>query len=189
MSDELRTALRRLDPVDPGVAMEPIPHSRLERIMSQTTPPSAGVPTGTRWALAGGVAAIVLVAALALGGVFSPTAEPLALGLGADDVMASCLPVTADVMADMSPAFEGTVTAVDGETITLSIDHWFAGDTGATEAVLTAPAGMEALIGGVEFTVGDTYLITAANGTVNYCGYSGPATADLRAVFEAAFGA
>lgn len=190
MTDELRSQLRRLDPARPDtVAMEPIPASRLERTMSDTTTPRTR-STGLRLALAGGVAVIALVAAFAIPGLLGgPSADPLALGLPADDAMASCLPVTAEFMADMSPAFEGTVTSVEGETVTLSIDRWFAGETDATEAVLTAPAGMEALIGGVTFTVGDAYLVTASNGVVNYCGYSGPATPDLRAVFEEAFGA
>src|SRR5690606_30842071 len=51
-----------------------------------------------------------------------------------------------------------------------------------------APAGMEALIGGIPFEEGGSYLITAYDGTVNYCGFSGPATADLRAAFDEAFG-
>lgn len=191
MSDELRSQLRRLDPVRPDRAMEPIPNSRLERIMSHDPTTAERAPsTGFRLALVGGVAVIALVAAFVVPGLLGGSAaDPLVLGLTADDAMASCLPVTAEFMADMSPAFEGTVTAVEGETVTLTIDQWFAGDTGATEAELTAPAGMEALIGGVEFSVGETYLITASGGTVNYCGYSGPATPELRAIFEAAFGA
>jgi hypothetical protein len=191
MSDELRSQLRRLDPVRPDEAMEPIPNSRLERIMTNDPTTAERAPSpGFRLALVGGVAVVALVAAFVVPGLLGgSTADPLVLGLAADDAMASCLPVTAEFMADMSPAFEGTVTAVEGETVTLTFDLWFAGDTGATEAELTAPAGMEALIGGVEFSVGETYLITASGGTVNYCGYSGPATPELRAIFEAAFGA
>jgi len=34
--------------------------------------------------------------------------------------------------------------------------------------------------------VGQKYLITAAEGNVNFCGYSGPATPELTAAFDAA---
>ena len=88
----------------------------------------------------------------------------------------------------MSPAFLGTATAVDGEQVTLSVDRWYAGDEYAT-VILTAPAGMEALIGGIDFQVGEQYFVTAANGVVNYCGYSDAYSPELAQVFEDAFGA
>jgi hypothetical protein len=46
---------------------------------------------------------------------------------------------------------------------------------------------MQALIDGFDFEVGQQYLITAAEGTVNFCGYSGPATPELTAAFDQAF--
>lgn len=52
---------------------------------------------------------------------------------------------------------------------------------------LRAPSGLEALIDGFEFEVGKQYLITAADGNVNYCGYSGIATPELTAAFSDAF--
>jgi len=54
-------------------------------------------------------------------------------------------------------------------------------------ATLVAPEGMEALIGGVTFEPGQQYLITATDGVVNYCGFSGPATPELQALFDQAF--
>jgi hypothetical protein len=48
---------------------------------------------------------------------------------------------------------------------------------------------MEALIAGFPFEVGAQYLITAYDGNVNYCGFSGPSTPEFRAAFEQAFGA
>ncbi len=133
--------------------------------------------------------AALIVAALLIGGDDpQPQAAPLELSLGEGDGLASCLAFDTAILADMSPAFEGTVTAKDGERITLAVDRWFTGGD-ATEVSLIGPHGLEALIGGIDFQVGDQYLITAANGTVNYCGYSGAATPELRAAFEQAFGA
>jgi hypothetical protein len=70
--------------------------------------------------------------------------------------------------------------------VTLDVDEWFKGGD-ADQVTLEAEPGMEALIGGIPFTVGETYLITANGGTVNYCGFSGPSTPEFRASFEAAF--
>jgi hypothetical protein len=41
----------------------------------------------------------------------------------------------------------------------------------------------------VPFEAGGQYLITAYDGNVNYCGFSGPSTPELRSAYEEAFGA
>ena len=112
--------------------------------------------------------------------------ERLELSLGQGDALASCMPFEVDVLADMSPAFAGTATAVNGDLVTLDIDHWYS-DGDQTSATLSAPAGMQALIAGFDFEVGEQYLITAAGTNVNYCGYSGLATPEMTAAFEQAF--
>ncbi|MDH5521366.1 MAG: hypothetical protein OEZ14_12630 [Acidimicrobiia bacterium] len=115
------------------------------------------------------------------------TGVTLELDLGESNAMASCLPVDAATLSQMAPAFQGTVTAVEGETITLDVDTWYAGVEEADTVQLHAEQGLEALIGGIDFQVGEPYLITAANGTINYCGYSGPADPTLTALFDEAF--
>lgn len=122
----------------------------------------------------------------------SPTAEPdgdqpLDLDLGEGDALASCLPVDAETLSEMAPAFKATATEVDGETVTLTVDTWYAGADRAEAVELHATQGLEALIGGIDFQVGEQYLISATQGSVNYCGYSGPADATLTALFEEAF--
>ncbi len=131
----------------------------------------------------------LIVAALLIGGNDpEPHAAPLELSLGESDALASCLAFDVATLAGMSPALEGTVTAKDGERITLAVDRWFTGGD-AEEVALIGPHGLEALIGGIDFQVGKQYLITAESGQVNYCGYSGEATPEYRAAFEQAFGA
>ena len=76
----------------------------------------------------------------------------------------------------------------DGEVVRLSVVRWFAGGD-ATTVELVAPDGMEALIGGIDFVEGERYLVTATDGVVNYCGFTGLATPELTAIFERAFGA
>lgn len=135
------------------------------------------------------VLAIAAAMALTRGDDTAPegtAGETLELSLGEGDALASCLPVDATILADMAPAFAATATTVEGETITLTVDRWYAGGDADT-VILHAPAGLEALIAGFDFEVGQRYLVTATEGTVNYCGFSGPATPELQAVFDAAF--
>ncbi len=203
MTDQLRERLARLDPMHPGVGTEPLTtkssRNLLEGIMSTPVtdqPPAAPEPKSNRW-LVGVAAAAALV--IAVGGAIALTGgdpaeepaasgPPLELNAGGEDPMAMCIMFSVEELAKMEVAFEGTVTAVEGETVTLDVDEWFKGGD-AGQVVLHAPAGMEALIAGFPFEVGGQYLITAFDGNVNYCGFSGPSTPEFRAAFEQAFGA
>jgi hypothetical protein len=197
MSDELRDRLARLDPMPPGVETEAMttPSSRelLEDIMSTPTDRKTA-STWPRWLFAAAAAAaLILVVA---GGFYlfggddaAPVAAgpPLVLDAGGGDTMASCIQFSVDELAKAPVAFEGTVTSMENDTVTLTVDRWFTGGDAAT-VVLNAPQGLEALIGSIPFNAGEQYLMTAYDGTVNYCGFSGPATPELLAAFEQAFG-
>jgi hypothetical protein len=200
-SDDVRARLAAADPAN-RVAIEPITQHLMEHIMTTTTPSPQHTDNSTptrpprRWrrpavltgAASAAIAAVIGVATL--GGGNSPvTAAPLELA-GGGDAMAMCMQFSVDILADMPTAFEATATAVDGPTVTLDIDHWYRDSTGsnADSVVVNAPAGMEALIGGIAFEAGGHYLISAsAEGNVSYCGYTGPATDELRASFDQAF--
>jgi hypothetical protein len=197
MTEELRDRLARLDPMRSGVPTSPTTDASsrelLENIMS--TPLKERIeptPAPKRtWGFAfAALAALVLAVAggiAFLGGEETPPAAALELNAGGEDIMQSCIAFSAEELDKVAElAFAGTVTAVDGATVTLAVDEWFRGGD-AAEVVLIAPQGMEALIGGIPFTVGDEYLISAQGGSVNYCGFSGAATADYRAAFEEAF--
>jgi len=138
--------------------------------------------TGRRRLLGGGAVVVAVVAALAL----RPAPPAMELSLGAGDAMTSCLAFDVERLAEMPVAFAGTVTDTGGETAVLAVDRWFRGGE-SDEVLLRAPAGLEALTGGVELVPGERYLITATDGTVNYCGFSGPATPELTAAYDAAF--
>ena len=127
----------------------------------------------------------VVLSACSSGG--DTESEPLELAAGGGDSMASCMAFDPAILAEVPLAFEGTATAVDGDEVTLDVDRWFKGGE-SDEVVLVAPQGLEALIGGIPFEVGGQYLISATDGQVNYCGFSGEATSDLQAGFESAFG-
>jgi hypothetical protein len=197
MTDQLRKRLARLDPMHQGVDTEPPSRELLEGIMSTPVieqPETGPEQRSNRW-LVGIAAAAALV--LAVGGVIALTGggtdpvaagPPLELTAGGEDPMAMCIVFSVEELAKAPLAFEGTVTAVDGATITLDVDHWFKGGD-AGQVVLNAPPDMVALIGGIPFETGGQYLITAYDGIVNYCGFSGESTPELRSAYEQAFGA
>jgi hypothetical protein len=201
MTDQLRKRLARLDPMHPGVPTESMTTESsqrlLEDIMSAPVteqPGSQPESKPNRWLVGVAAAAALVVAvggAIALTGGTSgdPVAAgpPLVLNAAGEDPMAMCIMFSVEELAKAQVAFEGTVTAVEGDSVTLTVDEWFkGGDSG--QVVLNAPQGMEALIAGFPFEVGTQYLITAYDGNVNYCGFSGQSTPEFRAAFEQAFG-
>lgn len=131
------------------------------------------------------VAVGVVAAVVDDGGEAPSTEPPLELTLGSS-ALASCLPFEVGTLSGMSPAFAATATASADGVATLQVDRWYAGD-GPDTVVLRATQGAEALIAGFDVVVGERYLITAADGEVNFCGYSGPATPELTAAFDQAF--
>jgi hypothetical protein len=199
MNDDLRNRITNIDPMHPGVPTQSTTSESsqelLEKIMStplKEKSEPAPAPRKT-WAIGiAAVAALVLAVAagigLTSGGDDPAVAAPLELDAGGEDVMASCIMFSSAELEKVAEiAFAGTVTAVDGDAVTLTVDEWYRGGDSA-EAVLNAPQGMEALIGGIPFQVGDAYLISAQGGNVNYCGFSGPLSPEYQAAFEEAFG-
>ena len=199
--DELRARLARLDPIGDRpveAASSPRAAEQMERAMQTLDPLPTTPPRRTvrRLALAGGAAlaaaAAVTAGVLVWGGDDAAPAgdEPttLTLAMPPSGQFASCVPFEVQFLADMSPAFAGTAVEVGEEHVVLDVDRWYAGGD-ADRVRLEAPGGAaaEALGYGVDFEEGQRYLVTAANGTVNGCGYSGPATPELEQAFDDAF--
>lgn len=198
MNEELRERLARLDPMQSGVPVESASSDsarELLEVIMETTQHEQGRQT-RRWAGLGAAAALVAVVAVGIGisggdGTTTTVAgpqsgPPVVLNAGGEDVMASCIMFSVEELAKAPLAFEGTVATVDGATVSLEVDRWFRGGDSSI-VTLNAPQGLEALIGGIPFEVGNQYLITAYDGNVNYCGFSGPSTPELRDAFEEAF--
>ncbi|HWB90180.1 MAG TPA: hypothetical protein VG872_13380 [Acidimicrobiia bacterium] len=199
MSDELRKRLARLDPMGPGVPTEPTTtessRQMMEMIMStpikeaEQTQPAPKHPWFYGVAAAAALVFAVGGGLLLTGGDGDPVASgpPLELNAGGEDITQMCIAFSPEELEKVAEiAFAGTVTAVNGNDVTLTVDDWYRGGD-AAEVALNAPQGMEALIGGIPFEVGAQYLITAQDGNVNYCGFSGPATPEYAAAFEEAF--
>lgn len=191
---ELRSRIKRIDPVSSGIEIKSVgeepSQAILEKIMDQ--PVNNNNRSMQMLIAAAAVVALVVGGFAVFGGDSDPgvvaASEPLQLDLGESDAMASCIALSADILADVPVAFAGTATSVDGEKVTLDVDEWYVGGDAAT-VELSAPAGLVALIGGIDFQEGKQYLISAYDGTVSYCGMSGEATPELQALYDEAFGA
>ena len=205
--DDLRARLTRIDPMRGGGTADPFPSPTAseiqERAMQTIENAAAERPdsesTNAPWrrpkVLAAAAVAVLVVAA---GAVFatsgddptSQTAEPpttLALALPDGSAMSSCVAFDVAILRDMPVAFAGTVTDVSDRAVTLDVDRWYKGGSADVVNVGLNPGQTSAALDGVEFTEGGRFLVTATDGAVNGCGFSGPASAELEGAFGEAF--
>jgi hypothetical protein len=162
--------------------------------------------TGTRdrgpltWLVAAAAAVVIagagLFAVLHQGGG-STDAPPVAGGpartvteLGAPDAAAygRCMVPTADALAQREVAVDATVSQVVGDKITLTPTHWYAGTPTDLVRVDATRGDLQQLLGAVDFQQGGRYLVSATDGQVSVCGFSGAYSDDLAALYEKAFG-
>ena len=199
--DDLRARLAGLDPAPAGVPVDPVtsPRARelVERAMSSTvqTPdtPSAADELSRRhrpWLLAAAAAAVLAAVVgwfLALRNGDNGRATTLALELPPGDVAMSCVQFDVQFLREMPVALAGTVTALEPGQVSLDVDRWYRGGN-ADRVTIAVPVNNSAALDGVDVREGERYLLTATDGTVNGCGFSGPASAELESAYEAAFG-
>lgn len=190
--DDLRHRLAASNPTPPGTPVDSIASDRARRMMEDimSTETIRPRPEQRRVRLIGAVAAalVVVIGGIGLFGGFGSEPEPLVLSAEGSDALASCLPFDVAILEGMSPAFGGTVVELTDSVATFEVDRWFTGGDAEVVEINYTP-GFEALIGTPSLEVGQRYLITATDGVVNGCGYSGVATPEYEASFEQAFGA
>lgn len=104
---------------------------------------------------------------------------------GVAELQGRCAAPTPEILAQYPIAFQGTVTAIEGDTVTLDASEVLTGEVGET-VLVTAPAGLGAMPETVDFQVGQDYLVAVFDGQVSQC-YSGSATGQLQAPFSKAF--
>jgi hypothetical protein len=161
-----------------------------------------------RWALA--AAGLVLVAVAATGAgvalrssdgpgpgprlgagpgvpTVSPAVVPVTRIVVAGDTAAKCMPPDPEVLARVSLSFAGTVERIAGGTAVLRVTHLYAGPPTEVVEVAQSDGNSEALIGATVFEPGRQYLVAATDGQALVCGYSGLATPELQALYDAAF--
>jgi hypothetical protein len=91
------------------------------------------------------------------------------------------------VLRRMPVAFQGTAVEVADTSVVLTVDRWFRGGPDGVTTVRVAKPGPN-VSEGVEFTAGKSYLVSAQDGSVSVCGYTGELTPELLAYFTEAFG-
>jgi len=156
---------------------------------SNTTSRSPKRPQG--WWVAAAAAVLLAIAATIGGFVATRGADSrqsaMHLRLPAGTSMGSCMPFSQSILAGMPVAFSGTATEVANGVVTLQVDHWYRGGDAQQVSLIAPDPATVSLEGGLTFTAGTRYLVTATNGTVNFCGYTAAWTSDLESVFDAAF--
>ena len=205
MNDEELQA--RLQASDPAASLPPAaPHevARLLEDVMATELTDETRETGTRnrgpltWLVA--AAAVLVIAGVGVFGVRAltgddsppPTAGPAPQTVTTLDVPAAgglgkCMVPNAEVLANADTAFDGKVTSIVGDDVTIEPSRWYAGEP-VDQVVVTAPSEqMQQVASAVTFQVGERYLVSATNGQVSLCGFSAPYTDDLAAVYAEAF--
>ena len=123
-------------------------------------------------------------------GTKSPATGPDVAGqttqLGVAAKTGRCAVATPAILAQYPVAFQGTVTSISADTVTLETTEVLQGDVGETVEVAAAQPLFDTMIGAVDFQVGGDYLVAAFDGQISQC-YSGSASGDLRSPFTKAF--
>jgi hypothetical protein len=193
--DELLAYLKAADPAAPPHAPQPDPHRLVEAVMTTETKPQPVVIPARgrrpRLLVAAAAAAVIIGGgvtwAVTTGGgdAASPT-NPSSVSLAfaaPGTIVGKCAAPTADSLRGYPLAFEGTVTAKQGDRVDLRVDHWFRGGTAETVRLDNDEQRSEA----PALEIGQRYLVTAVDGTVPMCGGTSEATAESESLFRAAF--
>ncbi len=203
--DELRARLHALDPAASLLPVDTASAARLlEDAMTHEEPAhdeSRADHTHGRSALTWIVAAatVVLIGGAGVVGVLTLTGEDdgpadaiaeasvTELAAPAAGASGKCMVPSADVLRGQSLAFAGTVTDVSDEVVELEATEFYTGEPTDVVRVQAAASDLVALAGFVDFEVGQDYLVAANDGWVTVCGFSGPATTELSALYDEAF--
>lgn len=192
--ERLRNRLRTADPAAGLQALgAPARTAVLERASAQDPDavrrPAARTSIRLRVGLVGlASAAVVATVLVVMAGPGGSAGRVLALREPAGPTAASCLPLTqfaAGALAASSVALEGTVTSASNGAVQIRPDRFFRGGPADRVDLATAPSTVS---DATVFRPGERVLIAAAGEEVTGCGLSGPASPELRAYYQAAFG-
>jgi hypothetical protein len=202
--DELLAQLRSRDP---AASLPPAAPAQVARLLEDAmtndleTDPQTNPRRRTplTWLVA--AAAILVIAgvgAFALfGGADQPgtttiakDTEPTVMELSARPATnGKCAAVTAEFLAGMETAFDGTVTSIDDRLVTLEVGHWYRGGDTDLVTVQAPPEVMQDLLIAASFQTGQRYLVSANGGYVTVCGFTAAYSEELAALYAEAFGA
>jgi hypothetical protein len=198
---ELLTRLRVADPASSLPTADPAGVADLlEAVMSDTaTRTHESRETGTHdrspltWLVA--AAAVVLIAAAGVVGLAqrghdasTPVVQGSVTQLRYVPFSALCQVPNVGVLHQQSVAFRGTLVSMAHNTATFEVTHWYAGGPTDQASVTVAPHGIPELVSATDLAVGHDYVMSASDGVVTACGFSGPATASRLKLYDRAFG-
>lgn len=106
-----------------------------------------------------------------------------------DAVPGRCMLPTAAVLARSPIAFDGTVEERSDGLVTLVATHWYAGEPTDLVTIEAPPEALSNVLVSVELEEDERYLVAATRDRdVVVCGFSGPHTDRLAALYAQAFG-
>lgn len=198
--EELLARMRAIDPARTSDAPQPDINRLLEATMTADTTVRTSPRTSDRprrpLLLAAAAAAVLTVGAGITWGVTATrdtppaAAAPLVLTVQQDTgggPATACAELDVTTLRQYTTAFEGTATSIDGDRITLRVDHWYRGEDASTVRLDNTHEGqLESF--GQEFAVGQPYLVYAKDGKVPVCYGDAEATPKLRSLYDRAFG-
>jgi hypothetical protein len=169
--DELRDA----DPVHGA----PAPSESKARVWAriQEVPMDTSTPGERRqqsWVLGFATVAFAafLVLAFVVRGQAAPDPIPPVGGGDGGGGTGICIAFSVDELAMRDFAFDGTVTAVDGDQVTFTVNESFVGELSGS-VTLTAPdTSQTSLEGGVPLVQGERYLVSGDENIVWGCGFT-----------------
>lgn len=188
--------LRRMQAADPARTLQMADSWMSDQVeATMSTTPEEPKTRPRRWAPAMAAAATLAVigggAYTFLGGndpASPPDSSAITLNVptGTGTSINSCVPFDMQYLRDMPVAFSGSATEVGEDSVTLEVDRWYkGGDADVVRLANYDPSTVS--LDGFRFEEGDRYLITATDGTVNFCGYSAPWNQERADAYDEAF--
>lgn len=186
--DELRALLQE---VDPARDLTPLSthhvRAKAENTMTTETPRRRAARPRGRTRILLGAGAGVAAAAVVLGVVGRDDPSVTRLTAAVTDPTASCAVLSPDLLTDRDTAFAARAVAVSGGEVTLEVTHRYRGSV-SEEVRVEQPGDPSSEDGAAPFAAGTDYLLSADGGRLTGCGLSGPASPELKALYDTAFG-
>jgi hypothetical protein len=188
--------LRQANPVHadqvPSASLARVRARVQENVMTDNQPSADRGWAEPRRRRAVGLAGVASLAAIAIAvfafgfGGHVPGVTPGSSGGGG---MGMCIQYDREQLAQQEYAIDGTVTAIDGESVSFAVARWYRGNGGGAVTLTEVGLGGGVTTSGslVNFEVGGRYLVSGSGGVITGCGYSQPydeaAAADWASVF------
>jgi hypothetical protein len=188
--DELFARIQGADPARDDHPADSWLDDLVEETMSDTP-----VQTTRRWVPLAAAAAVIAIAASGIAFAMNrgddkpaaPAAKTVIQLTLPGAAVGKCAAVSPEMLRNVDQALEGTATEVADDHVVLTVDKWFKGGNSDEVRLVPASTDMIGIEGAIVFRQGERYLVSAAGGNVNSCGFTAPYSADLEAMFNQAF--